>query len=116
MILQLITKDISLKFFSKIKELTLDIYSGIFHDKSFTSSIPDNFQNSEPSIICYKYNKQMRNILIKFSKLVSDFDIDANTPDSRECKDSNFFYPSAGHVVTGNLKIIPNSKIRNNVS
>ena len=28
----------------------------IFQDKSVTSSIPDYFQNSEPPIICYKYN------------------------------------------------------------
>ena len=27
----------------------------IFQDKSVTSSIPDYFQNSEPSIICHKY-------------------------------------------------------------
>ena len=47
---------------------------------------------------------------------MSDLDIDANTPDSRECKDSIFIYPSAGHVLTGNLKIIPDSKIRNIVS
>ena len=31
-------------------------------------------------------------------------------------KDSKFIYPSAGHVVTGNLKIIPDSRIRNIVS
>ena len=29
----------------------------IFQDKSVTSSIPDDFQNSEPPIICYKYNQ-----------------------------------------------------------
>ena len=29
----------------------------IFQDKSVTSSIPDYFKNSEPPIICYKYNK-----------------------------------------------------------
>ena len=29
---------------------------------------------------------------------------------------SRFIYPSAGHVVTGNLKIIPESRIRNIVS
>ena len=32
----------------------------IFQDKSITSSIPDYFQNSEPPIICYKYNKPIR--------------------------------------------------------
>ena len=42
---------------------------------------------------------------------MSDRDIDANTPDSRECKDSKVIYPSVGHVVNGNLKIIPDSNI-----
>ena len=56
--------------------------SSIFPDKSVTSSIPDYFQNSEPPIICYKYNKPIRNIIFNFNELVSDFDIDANPPDS----------------------------------
>ena len=34
----------------------------IFQDKSFTSSIPDYFQTSEPPLICYKYNKPIENI------------------------------------------------------
>ena len=45
----------------------------IFQHKSVTSSIPDYFQNSEPPVICYKYNK---NIIFNFNKLVSDLDID----------------------------------------
>ena len=32
----------------------------IFKDRSVTSSIPAYFQNSEPPIICYKYNKVKR--------------------------------------------------------
>ena len=61
-------------------------------------------------------NKPIRNIIFNFNKLVSDLDIHANTPDSWECKDSKFIYQSAGHVITGNLKIIPDSRIRNIVS
>ena len=77
----------------------------IFYDKSVTSSIPA----SEPPFICYKYKNI--NIIFHFNKLVSDIDIDANTPDSWESKYSKFIYPSVGHVVTGNLKIIPASRI-----
>ena len=40
------------------------------------------FQNSEPPIICYKYNKPIRNTVFNFNKLVSDLDIHANTPES----------------------------------
>ena len=48
--------------------------------KILTSSIPAYFQNSEPPIICYKYNKPIRNTVFNFNKLVSDLDIHANTP------------------------------------
>ena len=46
------------------------------------SSIPDYFQNSEPPIICYKYNKPIRHTIFNFNKIVSDLDIHANTPSS----------------------------------
>ena len=56
----------------------------IFQDKSVIHSIPTctYFQNSEPPIICYKYNKPIRNTIFNFNKLVSDLDIHANTPKS----------------------------------
>ena len=52
----------------------------IFQDKSVSHS--KYFQNSEPSIICYKYNKPIRNTIFYFNKLLSDLDIHANTPKS----------------------------------
>ena len=51
----------------------------IFKDRSVTSSIPTYFENSEPPIICYKYNKPIRNTIFNFNKLVSDLDIHANS-------------------------------------
>ena len=56
--------------------------SSIFQDKSVIQSIPTYFQNSEPPIICYKYNKPSRNTIFNFNKLVSDLDIHANTSKS----------------------------------
>ena len=50
--------------------------------QSVTSSIPDYFPNSEPPIICYKYNKPIRHTIFNFNKLVSDLDIHANIPSS----------------------------------
>ena len=40
----------------------------IFQDKSVSQSIPTYFQNSEPPIICYKYNKPIRNTIFNFKK------------------------------------------------
>ena len=88
----------------------------IFKDRSVTSSIPTYFQKSEPPIICNKYNKPIRNTLFNFNKLVSDLDIHANTPESWDCKDSKFIIPAAGHILTGNLKIISDSRTRYIVS
>ena len=51
-------------------------------NKSVIQSIPTYFQNSEPPIICYKYNKPIRNTIFNFYKLVSELDIHANTPKS----------------------------------
>ena len=64
------------------KEMDFIDLPSIFQDKSVSSSIPDYFQNSEPPIICYKYNKPIRHTIFNFNKLVSDLDIHANTPSS----------------------------------
>ena len=55
-------------------------------------------------------------MFVTFNKLVSDFDIHVYKPNSRDCRDSKFICPAAGHVVTGNLKIIPDSRMRSIVS
>ena len=39
------------------KEIEFFDLPSIFKDRSVTSSIPTYFHNSEPQIICYKYNK-----------------------------------------------------------
>ena len=46
------------------------------------SSIPNYFINSETPIICYKYNKPIRSTIFNFNKIVTDLDIDSNTPAS----------------------------------
>ena len=88
----------------------------IFRDSLVISSIPTYFQNSEILIICYKYNKPIRSIIFNVDKLVSDLDIDTSTPDTWDCKDSVYCYPTAGHIITDNLKIITDSRIQNIIS
>ena len=48
------------------------------------SSIPNHLNNSETVtlIICYKYNKPIRSTVFNLNKIVTDKDIDSNTPDS----------------------------------
>ena len=54
----------------------------IFRDNTVESSISDYFENKEPPIICYKYNKPIRSTIFNFNKLVANLDIDTKTPDS----------------------------------
>ena len=80
------------------------------------SSIPNYFNNSETPIICYKYNKPIRSTTLNFNKIVTDMNIDSSTPDSWDCQNSNYLYPPAGQVSTGNLNVIPDARVRNIIS
>ena len=71
---------IKIPFINKGMEF-IDLPS-ILKDRSVTSSISAYFQNSEPPIVCYKYNKPIRKTVFNLIKLVSDLDIHANTPES----------------------------------
>ena len=51
-----------------------------------------------------------------FNKVVAGVDIDSNTPDSWGCQGSSCLCPSAEHVITGNLNVIPYARVRNIVS
>ena len=88
----------------------------IFKDNLVISSIPNYFNNSETPIICYKYNKQIRSTIFNFNKIATDIDIDSNTPDSWDGQNSNYLYPFAGHVIAGNLNVIPDARVRNIIS
>ena len=84
----------------------------IFRDNNVISAIPSYFENTESPIICYKYNKPIRNTRLNFNKLVSDLHIETSSPNSGDCKDSKFCYQPAGHIVTGYLNIIIDLRIR----
>ena len=38
-----------------------------FRDNTVESSIPDYFENKEPAIICYRYNKPIRCTIFNFN-------------------------------------------------
>ena len=59
----------------------IDLHS-IFKDDLVISSIPNYFYNSETPFISYKYNKPIRSSIFNFNKIITDINIDSNTPDS----------------------------------
>ena len=54
----------------------------IFRDNNVISAIPLYLENAESPIICYKYNKPIRNTILNFNKLVFNLDIETSSPDS----------------------------------
>ena len=51
----------------------------------------------------YWNSEYSKTLYLNFNKFVSDFEIHANNPMSRDCIDSKFVYPRADHVITGSL-------------
>ena len=92
-----------------------DLHS-IFKDNLVISSILNYSNNFETPITCYKYNKPIRSTLFNFDKIVTDINIYSNTPDSCDCQNCNYLYPPAGHVITGNLYVIPDARVRKIIS
>ena len=58
----------------------IDLHS-FFKNNLVSSSIPNYFNYSETPIICYNNNKPIRSTVFKFNKIVTDMNIDSNTPD-----------------------------------
>ena len=69
---------IKITFINKGMEF-IDLHS---KEYSVISSIPNYRNNSETPIICYKYNKPIRFTVLNFNKIVTDMNIDSNTPNS----------------------------------
>ena len=66
----------------------------VSRDNTDESSIPNYFENKEPPIICYTYNKPIRNTIFDFNKLVADFDIDTKTPVHETANTLNCYQPA----------------------
>ena len=79
MILRSTINDILSTFHSLTKEF-IDLHS-IFKNNLVISSIANYFNNSETPIICYKYNKPIRSTIFNFNEVVTDIDIESNTPE-----------------------------------
>ena len=81
-------------------------------------TVPTYFKEKEPPIISYTYTKTIANKIFNFSSILSDLDYHQfhNNPSQCECNTSSHLYHIYGHVITGDLSIIPNFKLRDLVA
>ena len=81
------------------------ILSQILHSKLVKKSIPSFFQNQTP-IISYSHMKTITDKSFNLKQSIKDLDL------SCDCHVSDYRYEPVGHVVTGNLGIVGNRKLR----
>ena len=86
----------------------------ILRSKSVIEKVPTYFKEKERPIISDTYTKTIANKIFNFSSTLSDLDYHQfhNNPSQCECNTSSHLYPPYGHVITGDLSIIPNFKLR----
>ena len=86
----------------------------ILRSKSVTETVPTYFKEKEPPIISYTYTKTIASKIFNLSSSLSDFDNHKfhNNPSQCECNTSSHLYQPYGHVSTGDLSILPISKLR----
>ena len=109
------------KYFMKIEYLHKGIDAinlpGLLRFKLVTDKVPLYFKNREPPIISYQYTNTVASKLFNFSSTLSNLDVTnyLSSPRSCECQMSKYCYQP--HVIiTGDLKIIENAKLRELVS
>ena len=87
--------------------------SQVIHSKPVQKTIPSFIQNQTPPTISYSYTKTIAGKIFNFKQSIRDLDFEMGTTNiSCDCHMSDFRYEPVGHVVTGNLGIIENRKLR----
>ncbi len=111
-------KDIShilkIKFVNKGFE-SLNLKS-ILKNNEVKDCIPENFQFKEAPVIVFKYGKTIRSRIFNYKKVFEDFNVNRWRQERDNvhcnCANSEFKDVDHGHVITGDLRIVKNGKLR----
>jgi hypothetical protein len=90
--------------------------SSMVHSKKVRSTLPDFIEDKEPPIISYKYTKTIGKTIFNFRKVAQEHEVDEASHQGCSCIHSSFLYKPLGHVITGDLRIITNKKLRELIS
>ena len=89
-------------------------FSNILNQKSVQSNIPPYFQNKESPCISYSYTRSVASKIFNYKRSLQQIDFNSlsQNPLPCTCPGSEFLYAPCGHVVTGDLSIVQNDKLR----
>ena len=85
----------------------------ILNNKYVRDAVPSVVQNMTPPIVSFKYTKTIGGKIFNQKKVVEDLNVDIGTSNMYcDCNASEYCYGPVGHVVTGDLSIIRDAKLR----
>ena len=106
------------KNFMKIKFLNKAVDAinlpALLRSTSITDKIPVYFRDKEPPIVSYEYTSTVASKLLNFAPTLSNFNVSEylSNPQNCECKESKLCYEPHGHVITRDLRVIKNARLR----
>ena len=88
--------------------------TSILHNKLVRSKIPIYFQEKDPPLVSYKYTNTISRSVFNYNQTLRNINLDdyRNASSSCDCQSSTFRYEPHGHVITGDLRIVRNRKLR----
>ena len=85
----------------------------ILHSKTVRDAVPPFLSNKKPPMVSYTYTKTISGQIFNHKRVVEELDFDSGTEDMHcDCTTSSYCYEPAGHVVTGDLNIIRDARLR----
>ena len=92
--------------------------SNILNQKSVQNKIPPYFQYKESPCISYSYTRSVASKIFNYKASLQQLDFQGLSQDLLpcNCSDSQFLYAPCGHIVTGDLNIVRNVKLRDLLS
>ena len=88
--------------------------SNMLNQKSVQSKIPPYFQYQEWPCISYRYTRSVASKIFNYKASLQQIDFECLTqnPTPCSCCDSEFLYAPCDHIVTGDLSIVRNQKLK----
>ena len=91
----------------------------ILRDKEVLNLLPTDIRKDSPTIV-FQLSNSIRSKIFNYKTFVQSFDVDSFIDDNNslpcDCEDSIFINDDHGHIVTGDIDIVDNSKLKNLIS
>ena len=92
----------------------MDMFSlqQILNSRRVMTALPSYLRGSPP-VVTYTYTRSIAGKIFNNRKVVDDLDMDCGTQNMQcSCSSSEYCYKPCGHVITGNLNVIKDGKLR----